>query len=178
MTATFRRKANRNEKRVTGVGRAATLFAWTLLTILPLAAVTASTPAGTAYGAQRPRSASIARTLSATDTAHLHYIHSSGSKLIEQGSATGGLPGSMHVELNVGATFSGTFTIYASGGTVTGHGTATPHGSGRFESFSGSLVVTGGTGRYAHAHGKAGLYGSFDRKTYALAVQTTGKLSY
>ncbi len=169
---------NRKEKRVTGVGRAATVVASTLLTVLPPAVVTAITPAGTAYGAQRPRSASIARTLSVTDSAHLHYIHSSGSALIEQGSATGELPGNMHVDLNVGATFTGTFTIYASGGTITGRGTATPHGSGRFESFSGSLVVTGGTGRYAHAHGKAGLYGSFDRKTYALAVQTTGKLSY
>ena len=43
---------------------------------------------------------------------------------------------------------------------------------------AGSLKVTGGTGRYKHAHGSGGLYGAINRKTDALTVQTTGKLSY
>jgi hypothetical protein len=123
--------------------------------------------------------AHAARTLNATDTAHLHYIHSSGSLLCEEGSATGTLPGSMSAHVNIGPTLSGNFTIYVhGGGTIKGHGTATPHGSGTYESFAGSLTVTGGTGRYTHAHGHAGLYGTFDRKTYALLIQTTGRLAY
>jgi hypothetical protein len=121
-----------------------------------------------------------ARRLNATDTAHLHYVPrlSEGATLVEEGTATGSLPGRMRAHLNVGATFSGTFTFYPRGGSISGHGTATPGGSGRYESFRGTLVVTRGTGRFAHARGKAGLYGVFDRQTFALTVQTTGTLSY
>jgi hypothetical protein len=122
--------------------------------------------------------ARAAHTLNATDTAHLHYVSSSGSLLYEEGSASGTLQGSMRAHFDVGPTFSGSFTIYTHAGTIKGHGKATPSGSGRYESFSGSLVATGGTGRYTHAHGHAGLYGTFDRKTYALVVQMTGRLSY
>lgn len=119
------------------------------------------------------------RVLNATDTAHLHYIHSSGAQLVETGSATGTLPGRMKANISIGATFGGSFTIYTSGGdSVHGQVSAAPHGSGTYESFRGSLTVTGGTGRYAHAHGHADLYGVFDRKTYALVVQTTGRITY
>lgn len=118
------------------------------------------------------------RTLDATDTASLHYVRSSGSLLIEEGTAQGTLPGSMHARCNVGATFTATFTFYLKGGSITGHGTASPHGSGIYESFAGTLTVTAGTGRYSHAHGHAGLYGTFDRRTYAIRIKTTGSLSY
>jgi hypothetical protein len=124
--------------------------------------------------------AHIARTLNVTDEAHLHYIHNSGSQLIETGAATGTLPGSMNAHVSVGASISGTFTIivHGGGGSIKGHGTATPSGSGTYESFRGTLTATGGTGRYTHAHGHAKLYGTFNRKTYAMVVQTTGRLSY
>jgi hypothetical protein len=119
-----------------------------------------------------------AHLLNATDTAHLRYVSSSGSLLFDEGKATGTLPGNMRVHLDLGTTFTGTFTIYASGGTIKGHGSAAPHGSGTYESFSGTLTVTGGSGRYAHAHGHGGLYGTFDRDNYALVIKTTGSLTY
>jgi hypothetical protein len=122
--------------------------------------------------------AHAAHALKASDTAHLHYLSASGALLYEEGRATGTLPGRMRAHVNVGATFTGNFTIYTSGGSITGHGAATPHGSGAYESFAGSLVVSGGSGRYAHAHGRAGLYGTFDRSNYAFVVQTTGTLVY
>ncbi|MGC2373981.1 MAG: hypothetical protein WA484_08925 [Solirubrobacteraceae bacterium] len=131
-----------------------------------------------AHGRAGKVQARVARALTATDSAHLHYVSASGSLLYEQGRASGTLPGSMRVHLDVGATFTGSFTIYARGGTITGRGTATPHGSGVYESFAGSLVVNGGSGRYAQAHGRAGLYGTFNRNTYGLLVQTTGTLHY
>lgn len=169
-------------------GRAAAALALTLLVggaLLGLgpAAAGAVRPARSLQpGAHPARSlrpeARPARSLRATDTAHLHYISASGSMLIETGRATGTLPGDMHVRFSVGATLSGSFTIYASGGTLVGHGAATPHGAGVYESFAGTLIVTGGSGRYLHAHGRAGLYGTFDRDNYALVVQTTGTLSY
>jgi hypothetical protein len=119
-----------------------------------------------------------ARVLHASDQAHLRYISASGSTLYETGKASGTLPGSMHVHMRIAATFSGSFVIYAQGGTIDGHGNATPHGSGVYESFAGTLIVTGGTGRYSHARGRAGLYGTFNRDTYALVVKTTGDLHY
>ncbi len=122
--------------------------------------------------------AHAARTLNATDTAHLHYLRASGSLLYEEGTATGTLPGTMQAHVNIGPTTTGTFTFYVrGGGTINGHGKLM-HGSGVYESFSGTFIVTGGTGRYTHAHGHAGLYGTFDRKNYALLVQTAGQLAY
>lgn len=123
-------------------------------------------------------SARMARSLKATDTAHLRYIKHTGSLLFEEGTAHGTLPGNMRASCNVGGTFTASFTLYLNGGTIKGHGTATPHGEGIYESFGGTLTVTGGTGRYTHAHGHAGLYGTFNRRTYAMVVQTTGSLSY
>jgi hypothetical protein len=142
---------------------------------LAIAATAANTAAYAVVPAPR---AHAARVMSATDTAHLKYISSSGSLLFEQGKATGTLPGSMRVHFNLGTTFTGTFTITASGGSIQGHGSAAPHGSGTYESFSGTINVTGGTGRYAHAHGHGGLYGTFDRDSYALVIKTTGSLTY
>jgi hypothetical protein len=132
-----------------------------------------------AYGNEHPSRAHAVRVLNATDTAHLHYIRSSGSLLFEEGSASGTLPGKMLAHINIGPTVSASFTIYVrGGGTIDGHGTGRPHGSGIYESFAGSLIATGGTGRYSHAHGHAGLYGVFDRRSYAVTVQTTGRLAY
>jgi hypothetical protein len=119
-----------------------------------------------------------ARTLKATDTAKLHKVSASGSLLFEEGTATGTLPGKMRASVNVGATISGSFTFYLHGGTIKGHGEATPHGEGTYESFAGTVTVTRGTGRYAHAHGQTKLYGTFDRNNYALVIQTAGTLSY
>ncbi len=146
--------------------------------LAPAAHAKKLTPAAPGFARGRAPSARVAGTLNATDTAHLHYLRSSGSHLYEEGAATGTLPGTMRAHCDIGAVFTASFTIYTHSGTISGHGSASPHGSGIYESFSGSLLVTGGTGRYAHAHGHAGLYGTFDRRTYALVVQTTGHLSY
>lgn len=116
--------------------------------------------------------------LRATDSARLAYISASGSLLYETGTADGTLPGFMRVHMRIESEFTGSFKIFARGGAIFGHGRATPHGSGVYESFAGTLVVTGGTGRYRHAHGRAGLYGTFDRKNYDLTIKTTGTLHY
>jgi hypothetical protein len=146
-----------------------------LLLLGALVAVIA-TPTALASGPVARR----ARVLSATDTAHLTYNakESEGATLVEEGVARGKLPGSMRARLSIEGTFSGTFVLRTSGGTIKGRGSATPSGSGRYESFRGSLVITGGTGRFARARGKAGLYGVYDRDTHGFTVQTTGSISY
>jgi hypothetical protein len=154
------------------VGRHSALFATLAFAALAMLTSTA------AYATNTPYTGQEARTISATDEANLHYVRHEGSRLFEEGTAHGTLPGSMRAECNVGASVSANFTIYTRDGTIRGHGMADPHGSGADQSFAGTLTVTGGTGRYAHAHGHAGLYGLFNRRTYALTVQTTGSLSY
>lgn len=131
-----------------------------------------------AIRAHTARRARAARTLNGTDTAHLHLVRQNEAVLFEEGAAGGALPGHMKATLSVGSTFRGTCTIYTSHGSITGRGTARPHGTGRYQSFSGRLVMTGGTGLYRHVHGSTGLYGTFDRRTFALVVQTKGRLSY
>ncbi len=123
-------------------------------------------------------SAHAARTLNGAATAHLHLVKANGSQLEEEGPVTGALPGSMRAVLTTGVVFSGSFTIHTDGGSIDGHGRATTHGAGRYQSFSGSITVTGGSGRYSHAHGRTGLAGTFDRRTYAMVIKTTGTLSY
>jgi hypothetical protein len=119
-----------------------------------------------------------ARTANGTDTARLHLVHQSESLLYEEGFAAGALPGRMRAWVTVGSLIAGSCTIYTAHGSITGRGAATPHGFGRYQSFSGTFSVTGGSGLYRHAHGRTNLYGTFDRRTFALVVQTTGRLSY
>jgi hypothetical protein len=157
--------------------RSATLLASAAL-LLPLGA--GAEAHGSAGQGQDglPQPARAARTLDGTDTAHLHLVHQKEAVLYEEGSAGGALPGRMRATLTVGSVFSGTCTISTSHGSITGHGTAAPHGTGRYQSFSGTLTMTKGTGLYRHIHGRTALYGTFDRRTFALVVQTKGSLSY
>jgi hypothetical protein len=116
--------------------------------------------------------------LHAADTARLHYVGAVGEQVSETGSASGTLPGSMRVRMIFASTFSGSFAIYTRQGRIDGHGRAQPHGGGVYESFAGTIVVSGGSGRYRHAHGTARLYGTFNRENYALTIQTTGTLRF
>ncbi len=150
----------------------------TALAAALLLAIAISPASSSVAAPDSPAPARSAGVVKATDTAKLHYIKHSGSQLLEEGTAQGTLPGKMRAHCNLGATFIASFTIYTNRGNINGHGTATPHDTGLYESFAGTLIVTGGTGLYTHAHGHAGLYGTFDRRTYALTVQTTGSLSY
>ncbi|HWX45997.1 MAG TPA: hypothetical protein VNY52_11830 [Solirubrobacteraceae bacterium] len=154
-----------------------------------LVALGTSHPAGASAGG-RPASSGLAgmaasgraaRVVSVKDEGHLHSVkrETSGSMLVEEGPVTGTIPGTVKVRFNIGPTVTASFTIYATrGGSINGHGSGTLHSTSKFATFGGSLKVTSGTGRYAHAHGSGGLYGSINRNTYALTVQTLGTLYY
>jgi len=124
------------------------------------------------------RSIAAAGRLHAADTAKLNYVGAVGEEVYETGRANGTLPGPIRVHMVFASTFSGSFAIYTRGGRIDGHGRARPHGEGVYESFAGTLAVTGGTGRYRRAHGTTRLYGTFNRETYALSIQTTGTLRF
>jgi hypothetical protein len=128
----------------------------------------------------RHAAAHLARTLSVTDTGHLHLVHRGGEYITEEGKATGTIPGRVRAYLIVGSTVVAKFTIYTSAGTISGVGSGKPKGRSEEPSFAGKMTVSHGTGRYKHAHGHGGFYGTINLNpnNYKMVVQTTGTLSY
>lgn len=122
--------------------------------------------------------ARMARTEHLAMTAHLRYLTAKGAYLLEEGSASGRLAGTVKARVRFTADISGSFEFYPHGGSISGYGSARLHESGTYVSFGGNVTITGGTGRYAHARGGGGLYGVYNRRTLALTIQTTGSLSY
>lgn len=144
----------------------------------PAAGESRQRPAGSHRAKSREAGLLHERALHATDSATLHYVSSTVNVFYETGRAAGTLPGWMRVHMRLGARFSGRYVIEAKGGTISGSGSAIPHGSGTYESFAGTIAVTGGTGRYRHAHGHAQVYGTFNRINNQLKLRTTGTLHY
>jgi hypothetical protein len=145
-----------------------------------LALVAAGAPVAIA-AARGPILARAAHTLKVNDTGYLHLLHASGSILSETGSVSGTLPGAASVRLDVGSeSVTATFTIHVhGGGSITGTGRAKIGSDGRYTSFGGTLSVTAGTGRFAHARGAGKLYGVIERRSDSLTVQTReGTLHY
>jgi hypothetical protein len=143
-----------------------------------VAAAAAST--ATAASGSPPR-ASAARTLAVRDEGYLGFKSSSGSELIDEGHAKGTLPGWVKARFtyNGSPTVYAQFTISTRDGSIKGRATgrlSNPNSTG--PSFRGSLTISGGSGRYAHATGSGELFGVFYRRSYALTVQAIGKLRY
>jgi hypothetical protein len=125
--------------------------------------------------------AHAARSTSVRDEGNLRFIHSSGSTLSDEGTATGTIPGRVKVlfTYNGNPTVGAQITIYGHAGQIHAHATAKLSSpTSPNPSFKGTLTITGGTGRYAHAHGGGRLYGIFHRRSYGLVVQTQGTLTY
>jgi hypothetical protein len=109
----------------------------------------------------------------------LHRVHCNCDEILEEGQAKGSLPGTVRAYVTVGAPIIFHFTITVRGaGTLSGQGSGKPKGNPAEPSFSGTMTITHGTGRYRHAHGKGGFYGTLNRATYAAVMQTTGTLAY
>jgi hypothetical protein len=126
-------------------------------------------------------SAAASRVLNVRDEGHLHLISSSGSELIDEGPATGTVPGKVRVHFiyNGNPTVAARFTIHGHSGSISGRAKARLNNTTSPEpSFRGAFTITGGSGRYARIHGTGELFGVFIRHGYALVVQTIGKLPY
>ncbi len=149
--------------------------------ILALGACAWSAGIGGAQTLSAAPRARAARVLSVRDEGRLRYVRSSGNEIIDEGRATGTLPGSVRAYFTYTGepTVTASFEIYGRGWSISGHG------SGRLSSpnsttpsFRGSLTLSGGNGRYAHAHGSGEMFGVYDRRSYGLTVQTIGSLHY
>jgi hypothetical protein len=129
-------------------------------------------------------SAVAARVLNVNDAGHLRFVTSDGSEIIDEGPATGTVPGTLRVHFiyNGEPAVSARFTISGHDGSISGRA------SGRLNnptspapSFRGAFTITGGSRRYAHIHGTGELFGVFTRRgpnKYALVVQAIGKDPY
>jgi hypothetical protein len=132
-------------------------------------------------GAGQMPTAGAASIVNVKDEGRLRLVKSSGSQLIDEGPATGTIPGTARIAFvyDGDPTMSGQITIYGHGGNIQAHATgrlSSPTSAS--PSFKGTLTISGGTGRYAHARGSGQLYGVFYRRSYAITVQTQGTLRY
>jgi hypothetical protein len=170
--------SHKRSARVSGFAAAA--VALSVAALLPALAAAASAGKPVREAARVPV-AQAAAVLNVHDEGHLHFVHASGSVIIDAGSVTGTFPGSVRVRFlyNGEPKVSAEFTISGHGGSVSARGTGTLSSpTSPSPSFRGHMTITGGSGRYAHIHGAGELFGVYYRRSYALTVQAIGKLPY
>jgi hypothetical protein len=159
-------------KKTTGVGARAIAGGILLGASLGVLAV------GSA-GATLP-AARAARTIVLNETGRLHLTSKHGFALNEEGSAAGAIKGKIYLHLKIVSTnrVTAEVSIYPSGGSLTGNAAASYRVAGATASFSGTMSIARGTGRYRTAHGSGlGFNGTINRTNDAVAVRLTGKLS-
>jgi hypothetical protein len=122
-----------------------------------------------------------ARTLDVRASGYLRFVTSSGSTVFDAGRVRGTLPGYGRARFlyNGSPTVTASFTISGTGWSLRGYARCRlSNPNSRTPSFRGSLTLTGGSGRYARAHGSGELFGVFYRRSYALSVQAIARLAY
>jgi hypothetical protein len=133
----------------------------------------------TAVGA-RPV-AIAARTISLSESAHLHLTSKHAFTLNEEGAVTGTIRGTIFIHLHIANNQGGVtaeVNIYPHGGSLSGSGSASYRVEGAEAAFSGRLSITRGTGSYAGARASSLRFtGSIERRNDAAVVQLSGSLT-
>ena len=150
-----------------------------LLIASVLAATLACAPPASAGGVRRGRSYRT-RAISLRDSARVHLLSSNGASRVVSGQATGTIKGTLRFSATVTAdSFTYSFTLYASGGTISGSGRGKLHiGNHGYASFAGSGTVSSGSGRYRHVTGSGNFYGAENRRTHDGTVQIIARIRY
>jgi hypothetical protein len=124
--------------------------------------------------------ARAARTFTLSENGHLRLTGHHGFTLNEQGSATGTIAGTIYIHLDVVSTnrVTAEVNIYPAGGSLTGYASASYHPSGGVATFSGTLSIARGTGRYSHARGNGlSFTGTIRRADDAVTAHVNGQMS-
>jgi hypothetical protein len=163
------------------VSRSATRGGVAGATALAIGALLALGPVGAWASGAPPAPAHAARTISLSETGHLHLTSKHNYTLNEEGFASGTMTGTIYVHLTAVSTsrVRAEVNIYPSGGSISGYGTADYRRSGATAEFSGSLSVGRGTGRYAYAHGSGlSFSGTIAESNHdAITVRVSGSVS-
>jgi hypothetical protein len=141
-----------------------------------LALGTIGSPAAHASGA----TALAARTISLNESGNLHLTSHHGFHLNEQGTASGTIRGTIYIHLDVSSTnrVTAEVSIYPSGSSLTGYGTADYRSDGGQATFSGTLSISRGTGSYSGAHASDLKFsGTIQRSNDATTVRLSGPLT-
>jgi len=130
-------------------------------------------------GAAKP-SARAAGSLAFNITSTLHLIGRPGHVLNERGTFGGSQSGTIAIRFTSVTSTSGgaTFSAYSSrGGSVSGRTTTKGHVVGAKVYFTGTMTITGGTGRWAHASGRGLLFsGVVDRHNFHATTHMQGSI--
>lgn len=154
------------------------LAAATALVAAALLVVAAAASAGAAPS--RAARAHTAGTLSLNETGRLHLTSHHGFTLNEEGTTSGTISGTIYIHLNVVSTnrVTAEVNIYPSGSSITGNASASYHPSGAVASFSGTMSVDRGSGRYSGARGSGlSFSGTVQRSNDAVTVHVSGRMS-
>ncbi len=144
----------------------------------------AAVPAWQAGAAGAQSIATSARTVSISETAHLHstsgHAININQTLNERGTASGTISGTIYIHLRFPSYghVSAEVSIYPNGGSITGIASAAYHPSGATAGFNGTMNVVRGTGAYNHAHGTGLKFsGTVQRSNDAVTVHVNGRFS-
>jgi hypothetical protein len=114
------------------------------------------------------------------ETAQLRVLSRRGIIFNEQGPASGTFRCTLTLRLTAKVTHvSIQFSANPSGGTLRGEGSANVQPEGAIGRVTGTVSITGGSGRYAHAHGsRLAITGTVNRHNYNLSIRVTGTMYY
>jgi hypothetical protein len=122
-----------------------------------------------------------ARVISLNLKTTMHLVGLPGHVTYSKGTVTGSLPGTASARFVALSSNRGesTFAIYpSSGGSLVGRSATHGYVAGPTVYFSGTATITGGTGRWAHAHGTGLTFsGALNRQNYHSTLVTHGNVS-
>lgn len=114
------------------------------------------------------------------ETAQLRVLSRQGIVFNEQGPASGTFKCTLTLRLTAKVTHVGIqFSADPSGGSLRGEGSANVQAEGAVGRVTGTVSITGGSGRYAHAHASGlAITGTVNRHNYDLSIRVSGTMSY
>jgi hypothetical protein len=130
---------------------------------------------------RHPATAIAARTVSVHESMHTDEVinHKGNSVVNERGRGTGTYNCPAVMKITISYT-NGTvdMSCMTSSGEVNVGGKVSFFTAGPTATFTGTLTVAHGTGKYAHASGRFHTEGSMVRKTFALSATMSGLMTY
>lgn len=103
---------------------------------------------------------------------------SKGATIKERGYGWGSFHCAVYITLTVSGTHvRGRYVAYPKGGAIRGYANARIRSATtKLARFTGTIVLHGGSGRYARSAGRASFDGTIDRHSYAMKLRIAGKV--